>query len=1343
MLQTKLLLRSLTALIILYFYTAEISPQGNPFHFDHISIDQGLPTNSINCVYQDRKGFIWIGTDKGLARYDGYNFKMYRHNKNDYTSLSDDFVTSILEDSAGNFWIGTQKGGLNKFDRFLNKFSSLKHIPYDTNSISNNNITTLIENKGNIWVGTQAGFSKLSSSGNKFTNYYVSDSVYSNKSISYLTNNGFVHIAVSKIIKDSGTLWIGTLCGLTELNLRNNSFSSYLFDRNREFHIRSLIKEDESNLLISSAEGLYRFSKINKQFQQLLQEPINDLMKTREGKLWCATDGNGIYLYDIQKGTKDTFNKDTGFSNGIVSASYQSIFTDRAGSIWFTSLNNGINILNPVNKQFIVFNHDPKNTNSLSFNIVNRGFTDKNNTTWFPTYGGGLDKYSAEEKSFVHLKESLLKEDKINSVIRDDFGRLWVGTNNGLYNLRFSNPSFEKISFGDNIINDRPVNTIEEDREGNIWAGIDDNLVKYSPLKNETMIINLKRDSTSAIYNLNISGILTDNDNLWVSTSNGLYKYNIKKNSLNLFRDTDPYEIENQFCTLIQDWEGLIWLGSKGGGLKCFNPQTGAFISYVIENGLPSNNILSIQEDAEGYLWLGTDKGLVNFNYKGGGVIVYTISDGIPSNKFIPNSSWVSSSGEFFFGTENGVVSFFPANIISNKFVPPVVLTSFKIFNKDVALNYETSYITELEIPYQQNILSFEIAALNFIDPQRNQYAYMLEGFNNKWSYIKSQHEISFTDLGPGTYILRIKASNNDGLWNESGLSLKLIILPPWYRTWWAYIIYLILIICVYLGLKKYELNKVMLKNELKLKKLESAIQLEADKVKSDFFKKISHDLKTPLSMIIDPVSVLKEKLNDPNDKKNLALIEQNAQSLIQQINRLIDLSELEAGSIKLMVSRNDLIPFLRGLIMNFEPAAKLKNIELALHLPMDHLNIYFDTDKLERILFHLISNAIKYTPERGSIIVAVELRSERVYIKVKDSGIGIPAEKYDRILNLFQKKTPDSAKETRGLGIGLALTKKLVELHKGEIQVTSTPGIGTTFTFWINTNEKIYHYTEIAEVNTVNLTFRPLSKEQDISTVFQDYSEKQIVLLIEDNPNIRRLISSQLEENYAVYEYPNSAKGFEKAKEIIPDIILIDALNSGMDGNEFCSLVKNDENTGHIPIILIRENNSLNNKVTGEETGADDYLEKPFNKLDILMKIKNLISIRRKFRDILCRETITGIKPVIGSEIKLGKADKSFIKKVVQVVENNYSHFEFNIEEFCNYTGMGQAALRRKMSAIFNKSPNEFILKFRLYKAEKLIKEEGKTGAEAANAVGFDNLSYFSKCYRAEFGKLPPESGN
>jgi signal transduction histidine kinase/ligand-binding sensor domain-containing protein/DNA-binding response OmpR family regulator len=1342
MLQINLLNRSLTVFIIIFLYSSEIFSQSNNLYFNHISIEQGLPTNSVNCISQDRKGFIWIGTDKGLARYDGYNFKIYRHKRDDNTTLSNDIVTSILEDSAGNFWIGTRQGGLNKFDRILNKFSCLKHIGYDKNSLPDNDITSLIENKGTIWVGNRSGLSKLNISDNKFTNYLISDSSYSGRPVLYITNTGLAHSEVLKIIKDKDVLWIGTSGGLTEFDLRNNYLFNYLIDGKKGSNIRSLIKEDESNLLISSSKGLFRFNKNTKQFQQLLQEPINDILKTNDGKLWCVTDGAGIILYNIQKGIKTVFDKETGYSEGIVSNNYNSIFRDHAGSIWFTSSDDGINILNPVYKQFNVYNHNPQNLNSLSFNIVNRGFTDKDNITWFPTYGGGLDKYNAESRSFVHLKESLLKEDKINCVIRDDFGRLWVGTNNGLYNLRFNNPAFEKISFTSYLIKDQPINAITEDREGNIWVGINDNLVKYSLQKDETSIVNLKHDSTSASNNFKISGILNDNDNLWVSTSNGLYRYDIKKNSLNLFRDADPYEIENQFQTIVQDWEGLIWLGSKEGGLKCFNPQTGNFTSYKMENGLPSNNILSVLEDADGYFWLGTDKGLVNFNNKNGCIILYTTSDGIPSNRFIPNSSWVSPTGEFFFGTINGVVSFLPANIISNKFIPPVVLSSFKIFNKEATLNYETSYTTELEIPYKQNVLSFEIAALNYIEPERNQYAYKLEGFNDEWNYIKSLREISFTNLEPGSYTLRIKACNNDGKWNETGLAIKLIVIPPWYQTWWAYIICVILIISVYLGLRKYELKKVQLKNKLNLKRLESEILLEADKVKSNFFNKVSHELRTPLSMIIEPISELKKKLINPSDKKTLDLVEQNTLRLLQQINQLIGLSELEAGSMKLQVSKNDLIPFLRGLVMNFEPAAKLKNIELTLHSPMDHLNIYFDPDKIERILFNLVSNAIKYTPERGSIIVAIELRSERLYIKVKDNGVGIPVEKLGLIFNMFEKVTTGSSREASGLGIGLALTKKLVGLHKGEIQVTSAPGMGSTFTFWINTNEKVYHYSEMTEVQNVNLTFRPLSRGHEISTAFQDQSEKQIVLVIENNSEMRRLIASQLEENYAVYEYPSGPEGFDNAKEIIPDIIIFDILNSEMDGTEFCTLIKNDESTSHIPIILLIEKVSQDNKIVGGETGADYYLAKPFNKLELLMKIKNLISIRRKYREMLSKETLSGIKSGMESELKLSKADKSFINKVMHVVERNYSHFDFNIEQLCNNTGMSQTALRRKMTALFNKSPLEFILKFRLYKALKLI-EEGKTGTEASYAVGFENLSYFSKCYRAEFGKLPPESGN
>jgi signal transduction histidine kinase/ligand-binding sensor domain-containing protein/AraC-like DNA-binding protein len=1338
MLQRNILNRALAALIIIFLISTKILSQNNLIHFEHISMEEGLPTNSINCVSQDRKGFIWIGTDRGLARYDGYNFKIYRHKRNDNFTLSDDMVTSILEDSVGNFWIGTRQGGLNKFDRFLNKFTCYKHAANDKNSIADNNITSLIESKGIVWAGTHSGLSSLNTGDNKFTNYLISDSIYSGRPILYSSNSGVRHSEILKIIKDKDILWIGTSGGLTEFNIRNNTLSSYIIDGRGKGSIISLIREDEYNLLISSNEGLYRFNKTTKQFQQLLQEPVNDLIKTRDSKLWCASGGAGIILYDIQKGTKSILNKESSFSNGVVSDRYQSIFRDSAGSIWFSSPDAGINLLNPVYKQFNIFSHNGQNKNSLSSNFVNKGFTDKDNTIWFPTTGGGLDKYTAENKSFLHLKESSLKEDKINSVWRDDFGRLWVGTNDGMYNLRFNSTAFEKITFTSYLIKDRPVNAITEDREGNLWFGVDDNLVRYSPQKDETFMIHLKHDSTAASYNFKISGMLNDMDNLWVSTSNGLYKYDIKKNYLILYRDTDPYEVENQFQTIVQDWEGFIWVGSREGGLKSFNPQTGTFITYKIENGLPSNNILSILEDADGYLWLGTDKGLVNFNNKNGSVILYTISDGIPSNRFIANSCWVSPSGEFFFGTINGVFSFLPSNIISNKYIPPVVLSSFKIFNKEAALNYEIPYTTKLEIPYNQNEISFTVSALNYINPERNQYAYMLEGFSSNWTYIKSSREISFTNLNPGTYKLIIKASNNDGKWNDTCLEIKLTIIPPWYRAWWAYLILLIIIISVYLGLRKYELNKVHAKNKLGLKRLESEILQEAEKVKSNFFGRVSSELKSPLSIMTENITKLKKRLNDPGDKKTLDIIEQNSRNLYRQINQLIGFSELEAGSMKLQVSRNDLIPFLRGIVLNFEPAAKAKNIELTLHSPMDHLNIYFDPEKIERILNNLVSNAIKYTPERGSIIVIVELRSERLYIKVKDNGNGIAADKLDHLFNIYDKTTRGTVKDKGGLGLGLTITKKLVNLHKGDIQAMSTPGMGSTFTFWINTNEKVYHYSEVTEVQNVNLTFRPLSKGHEISSALQDQSEKNIVFVIENNPEMRRLIASQLDENYAVYEYPTGAEGFDKAKETIPDIIIFDLVNSGMEGIDFCKTIKNDESTSHIPIILLGDTITPDNNIVGGESGAEAYLAKPFNKLELLMKIKNLIFVKRKTREILSKELLSGIK----SDIKLSKADKSFINKIMFIIEKNYTYLDFNIEQICNHTGMSQTALRRKMNALFNKTPLEFILKFRLYKALKLI-EGGKTGAEASNAVGFENLSYFSKCYRAEFGKLPPESGN
>lgn len=1292
--QLKIFTHCLIAVIIIFLSFSESSAQYNPVHLGNLTVDQGLPSNSVNCLYQDKKGFIWIGTNKGLVRYDAYNFKIYRHKKGDINSLSDDIITSILEDSAGNFWIGTQNGGLNKFNRFLNKFSSVKYLPNDTNSFHNIVITALFEDRGTLFVGTQTGFSKLSYSDNNSTDYLASIP-------------GLTHASVSKIIKDNAVLWIGTLDGLTEFNPQNNSFSNYTLGQKGEFHLKSLIKENESNLLIGADEGLYQFNKLNKQFQKLLPDPVYDLIITKDGKLWCTNTANGIFLYDIKNGTKTNVNSNA-------SAVYKNIFADNAGSIWFSSLNNGLFILHPYHKPFNIISHNPGNPNTLSFNPGTKTFTD------LPVKGG-----------------------IINSVLKDNFGNLWVGTTDGLFIQRLNNVAFEKVSFSSYIIKDQPVNAIAQDISGFIWLGINNHLIRYDHQKNETLIVDLKSDTFSLNYNFNISCILCENENIWISSSNGLYKYDPKKNILKLFRDIDPYNIENQFSTLFQDWEGHLWLGSREGGLKYFNTETNQFVSYKKENGLPTNNILSILEDSNGFLWLGTDKGLVKFNRQFGNIIHYTTNDGIPSNQFLPNSSWVSQSGEFFFGTSNGIFSFYPSDIYSNKYLPPVVLTSFKIFDKEVNLNYETAYASEIDIPYKQNEISFKIAALNYINPQQNQYAYQLDGFNNEWHYINSNREISYTNLDPGSYTLRIKAANNDGLWNESGLVIKLNILPPWYRSWWFFSLILILICLIYLAVRKYEFKKLKIRNDLKLKKMEAEILLEADKGKSVFFANLSHELKTPLIQISELLGKLKDKITDPDDKQTIDLVENNARQLLQQINQFLDMSQLEAGNMKLQVSRNDFVPFIRSLIMNFEISAKLKNIKLSLHSPMDHINICFDPDKIEKIIFNLLSNAIKFTQAGGTVLIALELKSNRLYIRVKDNGIGIPPEKLHLIFDRFYTTSAPSGKESGGTGTGLTITKKLVELHKGDVQVSSTPGMGTTFTFWLNTDDKIYHLSEITEPDLINLSFRPLSMENEISSAFLDHNEKQIVLLIEENSEMRRLIASQLEENYAIYESPNGTEGLEKAKEFIPDVIVYDIKNSDIDGSGFCAFVKNNFKTSHIPIILLTPKNSVDKNLLGKETGADDYLTKPFNKVELLIKIKSLISLRRKNREILSKETITGFKFAFTSDIKLGRIDSDFVNKLVQIVGSNYTSPDFKIEQLCSYLEMNHSQLRRKMSALFNKSPNEFILKYRLYKAEKLIKEEGKSASETAYAVGFDNLSYFSKCYRAEFGKLPTEPVN
>jgi signal transduction histidine kinase/DNA-binding response OmpR family regulator len=812
----------------------------------------------------------------------------------------------------------------------------------------------------------------------------------------------------------------------------------------------------------------------------------------------------------------------------------------------------------------------------------------------------------------------------------------------------------------------------------------------------------------------------------------------------------------NLINAIYEDSRHTLWIGTWAG-LNRFNPLTGTFKAYRKEDGLADNVVYGIIEDEDGNFWVSTNQGISKFDPVHISFENYNTADGLQAQEFIRGSFLKSRSGELFFGGVNGFNSFFPKAILSNPNIPPVYVTNFWIYNelmKPGAPNSPLkSNITETEsivLPYTQNEFTFEFAALNYSQAFKNRYSYYLEGYDKAWHDAGSQRRASYAKVPPGVYTFRVKASNNDGIWNESGTALKIIVRPPWWKTSWAYCAYTILAVALFLWYRQNLINRERLKNDLKLEHLELTKMQEMDKLKSTFFTNISHEFRTPLTLILSPIKDMLAGDFKGDVKKQYQMVIRNGERLLRLINQLLDLSKLGAGSMKLKVVRLDIIQFLKPIVSAFESYAERSHIKFLFEYPVAPLWVYIDPDKFEKIITNLLSNAFKFTRE-GEIKLSVKIVSEPdspkldvnefLEIAVTDSGAGIPQEFLSSIFDHFYQVAHHSNSE--GTGIGLSLTKELVELHKGKITVVSTQGKGSTFSVQLLLGKDHFKESEIDEsdgpifehqkfVAGIDLS-RPLTTTEDQ----EGHETLPKLLIVEDNQDMRSYIAQSLQSHFSIVEAKDGKEGIKKGLEVIPDLIISDVMMPEMDGVALCKAFKTNIYTSHIPLILLTAKADLESRIEGLETGADEYLSKPFNSVELQIRARNLI----RSREIL-RERYTASKKLIlePKEISITSLDEKFLKNIIQVIEENMSDSSFRVETLAKQLEMDQMAMYRKIKALTGQTAVEFLRTLRLKRAAQLLRQQKLTVSEVTYLVGFNDLQYFRTCFRKLFGVSPSE---
>ncbi len=1317
--------------------------------FDIFTQENGLPHNQIQCIYQDNKGWIWIGTSQGLSRFDGYTFVNFLPDPSDSTSLKGNLVRVIKQDSKGNLLIGTENGGLNVFnyekERFSHPFKNLSD--YNFGEISVNAIAE--DQVKNIYLGTDLNILIMDTLG---TMVPIDPEV--NTEDDHLNGNYIRNLQFD----NRGILWIGTNNGLYTYNPQTNvaGYFPLQFKTNQNREIWEIFPDDDGSLWIGTySSGLFKISPHDNSVLSIKLEPELDRTETVRsvskgvfGEYWIGTRG-GLYIYSLEKGVTGFFKQDERDSRSISNNSILSIYHDSHGETWIGT-RHGLNLLAKSKQVFHHFGALPGEDKYLNSSIIYAFWIDDEGKIWIGTEDGGINIFNPETGTFQYLTArendpNSISQNCIKAFLDDKHGNLWVGTYLGgidvidLSSGSISHFKHEPIRQG--TLSDNRVWDFCLDRNNDIWIATSGGVDKY----------NRKTNTFEHLRHFNgdgqVSWIEADsNGNLWMGSLDEVIVYNMETNQINRFNEHSR--------SMYEDTQNRIWIATIDKGVAIYSAGKGAVKYYDEKDGLANNQALCILEDADKNLWISTTNGLSEFDVSNEFFRNFTSKDGLSNNQFCYGAAYKTNDGQMLFGSVSGFNMFDPSGIITENQNIPIVLTDLKIFNKSVpvgddkqsVLQKSISETDHLLLDYNQNMFTVEFAALNFVNSDKNYYSYTLEGFNTRWSEPGTSRSATYTNLNPGEYLLRIKnvVPGNQNAGSER--QLKITILPPFWKTVWFLTILVILIMFLIFILVRFFINREKIKSQLVMERVNARKLHELDMMKLKFFTNISHEIRTPLTLIMGPIDkILKHDMPAGEIKENLKLVDRNAKNLNKLISQLLDFRKLESGNLKLNLAEGDLVLFIRNIVGSFNELAIEKQVKLKFNTIKKQLFAEFDPDKIEKVLNNLLSNAFKFTDAGGAVTVNLSLvfdlddedfsteekEKEFVEIVVRDTGRGIPEKSQNRIFQRFFQADND-AKDS-GTGIGLALVKELVGLHKGKIFVTSKPGKGTKFTvripYILATSGQSKE--ELCEEVSNDVIF----PAQRIKGKGEDNLQSKIMLIVEDNSDVRQFISGHFNTTFKIIEAANGLIGLEKAVETIPDIIISDVLMPQLDGYEFCRRIKNDERTSHIPVLLLTALHSRENEIKGITTGADDYITKPFDIGLLQAKVESVLSIRDSLKVKYSRNVVLEPKNVV-----IASPDERFLQKVIEVIEQNISNSEMDIESFSELVGVSRMQLYRKLHALTDMTVKEFIRHIRLKRAVQLLIQKKMNVSEVAYAVGFNDLSHFRKCFKSEYGMSASE---
>lgn len=1310
------------------------------YYFKNLNVQNGLSQNTVNAILQDKQGFMWFGTKDGLNRYDGLSFRKFKHDGRSQRSIGNNFITALYEDEKGNIWVGTDVGlyiyypEKDFFEHFTTLSAENTKIEHTVTAISG-------DNQGCVWIAVESqGLFCYELEKGRLQNYTL-------KNFSFLTTN-----VQTFAFDNSGTLWIGCYGdGLFYSKDRLKTLHPYLSpEDNKDVYandvVTSIVKGAYNCLYIASLKGGVKELNLtsSKLHDLLLADEsgesvfCRELLVASDSELWIGAE-SGLYIYNLRQGQYAHLRSSINDPYSLSDNAIYSLCRDREGGIWIGSYFGGVNYYPRFYTNFEKYY--PKGTeDGLHGKRVREFCQDNQGILWIGTEDGGLNRFNPKTKTFSFFTPSSAFTNVHGLCMVDDY--LWVGTfSKGVkvVDTRTGTvvKTYQKTDSPRSLI-DNSVFSICRTTTGDIYLGTLFGLLRYNrqsddfdrvPELNGRFVYDIKEDSGG---------------NLWLATyANGAYCYNVseKKWKNYLHDENNPESLPyDKVVSIFEDSHRQVWLTTQGGGFCLFHSDTETFTSYDSADGLPNDVVYQIVEDKEGLFWLTTNNGLVCFQPTTGAMKVYTTSNGLLGEQFNYRSSFETEDGTIYLGSIDGFVAFNPKTFSENKSLSSIVITDFLLFGKEVhvdepgsPLEKSITFSDELLLHSNQNSFSFRVAALDFQAPRMSKVMYRLDGFDEDWLTLGESPIVTYSNLRYGNYTFRVKVSNSDGVWNEKGVSLKIHILPPFYLSIWAYIVYALLIVGCSLYVFMYFKRRSNRKHRRQMEKFEQEKEREVYHAKIDFFTNVAHEIRTPLTLIKGPLeNIILKKQVDAETREDLNVMKQNTERLLNLTNQLLDFRKTESQGFRLNFAKCDITEVLKETHVRFTSLAKQKGLEFTLQVPEKEFYAHVNREAFTKIISNLLNNGVKYAGSYVRIsleVSGVDEDAKSFRIRTENDGVIIPDEMKEEIFKPFVRfNEQEDGKVTTGTGIGLALSRSLAELHQGTLAMEK------------GEESNVFCLTlPIVQDMTITLTSEQEVETEKMTEIAVGETEKAddrpTVLVVEDNPDMLAFVVRQLSKEYTVLTATNGAEALQALDGNYVNLVVSDVVMPVMDGFELCKTIKSNLNYSHIPVILLTAKTNIQSKIEGMELGADAYLEKPFSVEYLQACASNLIQNREKLRKAFAQSPF-----VAANTMALTKADEEFIKRLNEVIQANFSNPEFSMDDMADGLNMSRSNFYRKIKGVLDLSPNEYLRLERLKRAAQLLKDGENRVNEICYMVGFNSPSYFAKCFQKQFGVLPKD---